>query len=75
MNKHIKHEPILLDREEAAAALRVSIRTIDKLVADNAIGHVRIGEGRGRVLFRRVDLEIYVSKHVHPPKPQTPYAI
>ena len=75
MKECTKHEPILLDRAEAAKALRVSIRTIDKLVAENAVGHVRIGEKRCRVLFRRCDLEIYVAKHVHPARPQKPYAI
>jgi len=58
----------LLNRSEAADALRISTRTLDNKVKHEEIGHVRIGEGRGRVLFRPCDLEAFAARHVRLPK-------
>ena len=56
----------LLNRQEAAEALRVSLRTLDENVKTNRIGHVRIGQGKGRVLFRPCDLQLFAARHVRP---------
>ena len=61
-------EPTLINRSEAADALRISTRTLDNKVRHGEIGHVRIGEGRGRVLFRRCDLEAFAARHARPAK-------
>ena len=61
-------ETTLLNRTEAADALRISTRTLDNKVKHEEIGHVRIGEGRGRVLFRPCDLEAFAARHVRPAK-------
>jgi excisionase family DNA binding protein len=61
-------ETTLLNRSEAADALRISTRTLDNKVKDGEIGHVRIGDGRGRVLFRPCDLEAFAARHVRPAK-------
>jgi excisionase family DNA binding protein len=53
------HTHVLLNRQEAAESLRVSLRTLDYLVAHREINHVRIA---GRVLFRPVDLEMFATR-------------
>ena len=59
-------ETTLLNRQEAADALRVSLRTLDQNVKTRRIGHVRLGTGKGRVLFRPVDLETFAARHARP---------
>ncbi|MCP4641507.1 MAG: helix-turn-helix domain-containing protein [bacterium] len=49
-----------LTREEAAKHLRISTRTLDRLIAEGEIIGARIG-GR-RLLFRPCDLDAYVAK-------------
>jgi hypothetical protein len=67
-------ENCLKNRKEAAEALRISVRTLDSHVTNGAIGCVRIptltktGAGRGRVLFRQSDLDLFVSSNAKPAK-------
>jgi excisionase family DNA binding protein len=50
---------LLLNKEEASAALSISTRTLDNLVKDKKIPQpVRVG---GRVLFKVSDLEAFVD--------------
>jgi excisionase family DNA binding protein len=60
-----KVELILLGRRETAAALGVSLRTVDALVVNQELIPVRIGK---RVLFRRSAVERFGSKD-HETKP------
>ena len=53
----------LKTRDEAAAYLRVSTRTLDRLIAERKIRAARIGgERRGRVVFDQADLEAFVRR-------------
>ena len=55
----------LLTRKEAAEYLRLSLRKLDALAAADQIRRVKLGEGkRGRVLFRRTDLDAYVQDNL-----------
>jgi hypothetical protein len=58
----------LLNRPEAAKTLRISVRNLDNKVKHAEIGHVRIGKGKGRVLFRPCDLEAYAARNARPAK-------
>ena len=60
--------PRLLNRSEAKTEIRVSQRTLDAEVAAGNIGHVRI---KGRVLFRPVDIENYITRCVRPARQQS----
>jgi predicted DNA-binding transcriptional regulator AlpA len=53
----------LITRPEASAALRVSIRTLDHIVAAGELPIVRIGRGRGRVFFRRGDIDRFIDRN------------
>jgi len=54
-----------LSRQEAAAHLRVSVRTLDALTAERKIVGARIGGSvRGRLIFRTEDLDAYVEKQL-----------
>ena len=59
---------VLMNREEAAQSLRVSIRTVDHYTKLGLLGHVRIGVGKGRVLYRQQDLNEFVQSNVRPAK-------
>ena len=50
----------LMTRREVADMLRVSLRTLDRIVADGEIVAARVG-GR-RLLFRRSNVEAYVDR-------------
>ena len=52
----------LLDINEAANALAVSVRTVESLVALGEIPVVRIGTGRGVRRFERRALDAYVRR-------------
>lgn len=56
----------LLNRQEAANTLRISVRSLDGKVKHGEIGHVRIGKGKGRVLFRPCDLQMFAARHARP---------
>lgn len=56
----------LLTKREAAAGLRLSARTVERLIARGDLAAVRVG---GRTLVRRVDLEAYVSGLGAPERP------
>jgi excisionase family DNA binding protein len=49
----------LMSRHEAAASLRISLRTLDRLVAAGALPVVRLGR---RVVIREDDLENLVER-------------
>ena len=53
-----EYEMEYLTRDEAAKTLRVSTRTLDRIVADGDLVGARIG-GR-RLLFRKQDVDGYV---------------
>lgn len=60
----MKHTEVLT-RKEAAQYLRVSIRKLDELAATGEVLRVKLGSGpRARVLFRLVDLELFIEKHI-----------
>ena len=53
----------LKTRDEAAKYLRVSTRTLDRLIAERKIRAARIGgERRGRVVFDQAELEAFVKR-------------
>lgn len=52
-------QPWLLTFEEARSALRVSRRTLQKLVSTSALAVVRLGR---RVLFRPEDLDAFLME-------------
>jgi excisionase family DNA binding protein len=43
-------EPLAVSRETAAALLGVPLGTIEQLIRERRIGHVRLGAQRGRVI-------------------------
>jgi len=55
--------PLTVDYEGAALILGVSVKTVQRLVADGSLRHVPIGRGsiRPKVRFRRQDLEAYLE--------------
>jgi excisionase family DNA binding protein len=55
----MNHDPLLLLHKEAAAMLRMSERTLNRLVHEGKIHPV--DAGRGRTMFRRADIEQYVA--------------
>lgn len=54
----LPRDPLLMDYSEAADVLRVSARTVRRLVAEGKLPPVRIG---GRSLIRVADVESFVS--------------
>lgn len=52
--------PYALNKEQAAAYLSVSPRTIESMIADGRLRSFRLGARR---LIRRVDLETYADFH------------
>lgn len=53
----------ILTRKEAAAYLRISVRTLDKLAQDGEIPYSKLGKGlRSRVVYQRRDLDAYVER-------------
>jgi excisionase family DNA binding protein len=55
-------EQAYLTKKEAAARLRISTRTLDRLIAEGQIVGARIG-GR-RLLFREQDIDGYVLRRL-----------
>jgi excisionase family DNA binding protein len=54
------HKPVrLMTPDEAASFLSVSTRTLKRLVAEGALGAVKI---RGSMRFRLQDLEKYIER-------------
>jgi excisionase family DNA binding protein len=58
MNQKEVKVKILLNKEEASAALSISVGTLDRLVREGKIRPVRLGT---RVLFKVTDLEAFVD--------------
>lgn len=54
-------EPLLITRRDAAAALNVSLRTLDTLVSE---GQIPVRRVRRRVMFRPADLEKFAAHAV-----------
>ncbi len=52
-------EPILVTRRDAAAALNISLRTLDTLVSE---GQIPVRRVRRRVMFRPEDLERFAAR-------------
>ena len=52
------NHPVLTKRE-AAASLRVSVRTLERLIASGAFSSVKLARGVSRV--RRIDLDAYIE--------------
>jgi len=61
--------PLCLDRKEAAAALRIGVWVLDRMIADGLIPTVKLpsmkrpGVMSRRVLIAVADLEAFVAKH------------
>ncbi len=64
-NQQAEVEKLLLDRQQAAAALGVCVRTLDSLVTARRINHAKINR---RIFFRRVDLETFIARQIIPAK-------
>ena len=64
-------ESPLFTRPEATAYLRVSIRSVDEALRDGTIGCVRVppNSKKPRVLFRKSDLDAFITRHVRPVDP------
>ncbi len=70
-------EKALLTLEEAAAYLRVSARTVERLVSPTTVRiiplrHVHIGGEKGLLRFRRSDLDYYVDRLARASVPAPP---
>lgn len=52
----------LLTKIEAAGFLRISMRTLDRLIAERQILGARVGDRR--LVFRRTDLEQFVYRRL-----------
>ena len=62
-------ESKLLSREDAAAYLGISVRTLDRLRAEGKMSFVRLG---GRVSYLPSDLDAYVERNrVEAARPRT----
>jgi excisionase family DNA binding protein len=59
-----------LNASVAAAKLGISESTLLRCVRLRDISHVRLGSGRGRVMFRESDLQDYVSRRTVPAQTQ-----
>jgi len=58
-----------LTRKEAAAYLRISVRTLDHLAHEGDIPYSKLGNGpRARVLYQRRDLDAYLERTKVDPK-------
>lgn len=55
-------DPLLLTRQQTAATLAISLRSLDHLVASGALRPVRIGK---RIQFNRRSIELF-AKGDHP---------
>ncbi len=51
----------LLTKEEAAAELQVSVRTLTRMMAAGQIAFVKRGNRSGRVFFKRRHLDDYLT--------------
>jgi excisionase family DNA binding protein len=56
--------PSLLDREEAAEKLGVSVRTLDTLEAAGEIEAIRPNGEGGRVLYPPQSVELYIERQI-----------
>ncbi|WP_419806924.1 helix-turn-helix domain-containing protein [Terriglobus sp.] len=52
-------EPLLLSRKDAAAALAISLRTLDYLIAD---GHIQTRKLCGRILIPTMELRRFAQQ-------------
>ena len=58
-----------LTRKEAAAYLRISVRTLDNLAQDGEIPYSKLGKGaRARVIYQRKELDAYLERVKVDPK-------
>jgi excisionase family DNA binding protein len=55
--------PQLLSREEAAQALRVSLRTLARLTASGELAPVRVGPGRRLVRYVPEDVAAFIRRN------------
>lgn len=58
------NHPVLTKRE-AAAALRISVRTLERLIASGALSTIRVADS---TRVRRIDLEKYIEEMARPTK-------
>ena len=56
-----------MTRDEAAAYLRVSLRTLDRWVQERKLRVYRLEAGRRR-RFKREDLDRLLTEEAHPPE-------
>ena len=55
-------QPGALGKREAAQHLALSVRTLERLIADGALPAVRVGR---RVVIRTATLEAFLAAHEH----------
>ena len=54
----------LYTRPEAADALRICLKSLDDAVKFGEVATVRMGNNRGKILFREADLLAYAARRV-----------
>lgn len=55
----------VLPIKDVARLFGVSRRTVERLIADGALEHTRIGSGRGRIGVRQSAAIAYLQSHSH----------
>jgi len=67
MTTQNENQPLqtVLTRPETAKHLRLSLRTLDYLIARGEIGFCKVGV---KSLFRPSDIESFLARHAVPPK-------
>ena len=64
LREELTGRPSLLDREEAAEKLGVSVRTLDTLEAAGEIEAIRPNGEGGRVLYPPQSVELYIERQI-----------
>jgi len=64
-------EPLCLSLHEAAKALRISARTLYELAHQGKVPHLRVGTGRGRLVFPIDLLRDWIRQNATGPQPAT----
>jgi len=64
-NENLPLQATVRTRHETATHLRLSIRTLDYLIARREIGFCKVG---AKLLFRPSDIESFLARHAMPPR-------
>ena len=60
--------PLVVNRQQAAILLSMSLRCLDSHRAAGRIGYVKAG---GKIMLRHVDLDAFLTRHAIPPREMT----